>query len=197
MIDQPTVQVSVTETRPRWPLWVGAGLLILILASPVIWTMTGGGSGVPRPATARVGSPAPEIELPQMLNGRSGAIANLTSLTGRPVVVNFWATWCGPCRAEFPAFESEYRRYKDSQHLVIVGIEAQSDGGPAAAQQFVNQMGTTFPIWLDETGKAEEAYRVDALPTTIFIDRSGVIQDMIVGGPMIEQTLEKELNKIF
>ncbi len=197
MIDQPTVQVSATETRPRWPLWVGAGLLILILASPVIWTMTGGGSGAPRPATARVGSPAPEIELPQMLSGRSGAIANLTSLTGRPVVVNFWATWCGPCRAEFPAFESEYRRYKDSQQLVIVGIEAQSDGGPAAAQQFVNQMGTTFPIWLDEAGKAEEAYRVDALPTTIFIDRSGVIQDMIVGGPMIEQTLEKELVKIF
>jgi thiol-disulfide isomerase/thioredoxin len=197
MIEEPAARVAVTKTSPSWVLWVGAGLLTLILASTVIWTMVGGEAPGPRPATARVGSPAPEVELAQLVKGSSGPITNLTSLTGRPVVLNFWATWCVPCRAEFPAIEAKFQEYKDSHQLVIVGINAQSDAGPAAAQQFVNQMGATFPIWLDVAGKAEVAYRVQALPTTIFIDRRSGIQDLIVGGPMTEETLEKELKKIF
>jgi thiol-disulfide isomerase/thioredoxin len=197
MIEQPPVREPATPSRPRWPLSVGTGVLILILASAIVWTMAGGEAGASLTATARVGSTAPELELPQLVNGMQSTKEKLTSFVGHPVVVNFWATWCAPCRAEFPAFESKYRQYRTLQQLNIVGIDARSDGGPAAAQQFVEQLGASFPIWLDIDGAAEEAYRVQALPTTIFIDRDGVIQDMIVGGPMSEDNLEKELKRIF
>lgn len=197
MIRQRAVDPTVLQSRRRWPLWVGGTLLFLIIASTAVWTTNGGGSEAGRPATARLGSAAPEVQLPQLVNGQPGTKSRLTLLTGRPVVVNFWATWCAPCRAEFPAFESKYRQYKDSQQLVIVGIDAESDAGAAAAQQFVNQFNATFPVWLDSDGTAEQVYHVQALPTTIFIDRGGVIEDLIVGGPLSEDNLEKELKRIF
>jgi thiol-disulfide isomerase/thioredoxin len=194
MIEESAPTSRATRSRPRWPLWVGTGLLFLILVSTLVWAATGRAA---RPTSARIGSAAPEIALQQLINGTPGPEAKLSSLTGHPVVVNFWATWCAPCRAEFPAFESKYRQYKDSQQLIIVGIDAESDAGPAAAQQFVDELGATFPIWLDSNGTAEVAYHVDALPTTIVIDRAGVIQDMVVGGPMTVDYLEKELKRIF
>ncbi len=196
MIESPLAVEPKRKPRVHWPLWVGLGIFAFILASTVIWVWQAD-AGAQRPTTARVGSRAPEITLALLENGHPGKQVALSSLEGRPVVVNFWATWCNPCRAEFPAFENQYRKYKDSQQLVMVGVDSDGDEGPAAAASFVNKMGATFPIWLDTDGSAEHTYHVDALPTTIFIDRHGVIQDMIVGGPMTEDYLEKELKKIF
>ncbi len=180
----------------RWPLWVGLGILIFILASTAAWAWQSGALAG-RPNTARVGSPAPEIRLVQLENGEPGRPVTLGALVGRPVVVNFWATWCNPCRQEFPAIESQYQKYKDSQQLVVVGVNTQGDDGPAAVASFAAQFRATFPIWLDTDGSAEQTYRIEALPTTVFIDRHGVIQDLVVGGPLTEEYLEKELEKIF
>ncbi len=198
MIEQPSVVESKPRARSHWPLWIGTGIFIFILASTVVWTQQQqSGTAAERPSTARIGSVAPEIKLALLESGHPGKQVTLSSLQGRPVVVNFWATWCNPCRAEFPAIESKYRQYKDSQQLVVVGVDSDGDDGPAAAASFVNKMGVTFPIWLDTDGSAEQTYRVNALPTTVFIDRHGVIQDMIVGGPIKTDYLEKELRKIF
>lgn len=183
--------------RPGWPLWLGLAALLLIVTLTVIWPQLEGGAAAQRSTTARVGFVAPEISVPQLVQGRQGATAHLSSLAGHPVVVNFWATWCVPCRQEFPAFQAKYQKYGASKGLIVVGVNAESDGGPSAAEQFVKDMGATFPIWLDSTGGAEEAYRVQALPTTVFVDRSGLIQDLIVGGPMTEDYMEKELERIF
>lgn len=198
MIDRPTAAVRPMRgrSRPSWPLWVGLALL-LVAVSVVVWSQVGGASVSGRSATARVGSAAPEISLPQLINGQRGAPAKLSSFVGHPVVLNFWATWCVPCRDEFPTFEAKYRQYQASNQLIVLGVDAESDGGPAAAQQFVREMGASFPIWLDVDGEAEQAYRVQALPTTAFIDRNGVIQDLIVGGPLTAEYLEKDLKRIF
>lgn len=199
MIDQPAPLLNFVKSRPRpgWPLWVGLAALLVIIGLTLLRPRLEGGPAAARSTTARVGSPAPEVSLPQLMDGRQGATARLSSLVGHPVVMNFWATWCVPCREEFPAFEAKYRQYGASNQLIVLGVNAQSDAGPAAAQQFANDMGATFPIWLDSNGGAEEAYRVQALPTTVFIDRNGIIQDLIVGGPMTEAYLEKELARIF
>jgi cytochrome c biogenesis protein CcmG, thiol:disulfide interchange protein DsbE len=197
MNEQSPEAASGTQASARWPLYFGAVLLFIVVSAALIWRTDGMDAGEARPTTARVGFLAPEVELPQLVDGHSSTRANLTSLTGHPVLVNFWATWCSPCREEFPAMQAKYAQYKAAHQLVIVGIDVQGDSGPAAAQHFVRQMGATFPIWLDADGSAEAAYRVQALPTTVFVDRSGVIQDMLVGGPMTEDYLDRELNRIF
>lgn len=197
MTEQIETKLIGKQSRPLWPLLLGTALLVLILAAAALWARFGGEPAELRVTTARVGSIAPELELPMLVNGMPGGKVKLSSLAGRSVVLNFWATWCGPCREEFPTIEAKYIQYRTSHDLMIVGIDAQSDGGPAAAQQFVDQMGATYQFWLDTDGTAEEAYRVQALPTTVFIDRKGVIQDLLVGGPMTADTLEKELKRIF
>lgn len=196
MVDSHVTGPAARRAHPRWPLWVGLAVLALILAFGIGWNLAGGGGVSSRSTTARVGSVAPEIDLPQLIEGAPGANSRLTSFVGHPVVVNFWATWCGPCREEFPAIEAKYQEYK-SRQLVVLGIDARSDAGPSAAQDFAREMKSTFPIWLDIDGTAEEAFHIQALPTTVFIDRSGVIQDMIVGGPLTADSLEKELKRIF
>ncbi len=194
MIEQSAAEAPATERRSYWPLWVGLGVLAVILSVTVIWPYL---LNARRPHAARVGAFAPEITLAKLQNGKPGDRVALSTLKGHPLVVNFWATWCVPCRQEFPAIEAKYLQYKDSQQLVVIGINAQSDAGPDAAQRFVNDLGATFPIWLDSDGSAEQAYDIAALPTTIFIDRQGVIQDIVPGGPMTPDYLDRELHKLF
>ncbi len=188
--------ITTHKKRSRLPLWLGTGVAVFILGL-VTWTWSSGAIGGGQPTSARIGSRAPAIELPQLVAGKPGERVALSAYAGRPVVVNFWATWCSPCRAEFPALEAKYRQYKDSKQLAVIGIASMGDDGPAAAQRFIESMGSTFPILLDTDGSAEQTYRVDALPTTVFIDRNGIIRDLVVGGPLTEEVLEKELAKIF
>jgi len=188
--DRPPVE----ETRAYRPLVIGLALLLTIVSLALIWPYV---RSAGRPGTAQVGALAPEIRLAQLQAGKPADRASLSSLAGHPVLVNFWATWCVPCKEEFPTIEAKYLQYRDSQQLVVIGINAQSDAGPGAAQQFVKELGATFPVWLDVDASAEQAYRVDALPTSILIDRQGVIRDIVVGGPMTAEQLDRELRKIF
>jgi len=149
------------------------------------------------PTTARVGGRAPEIAAARLENGQPGKKVSLSALRGRPVLLNFWATWCRPCRAEFPALDAAYRQHKDSHQLQVIGVNVQGDLGPQKVQEFLGEMGTIFPIWLTLDSSVEEAYNIKALPTTVFIDREGIIRDIVLGGPITPEYLEKELEKIF
>ncbi|MGB8645950.1 MAG: TlpA disulfide reductase family protein [Anaerolineae bacterium] len=149
-----------------------------------------------RSDTAKIGQRAPEITLRLLENGQFGQSRSLSEYQGKPVMINFWATWCPPCRDEFPAIEAKYRQYKDTQGLVVMGIDSQGDAGPGNAQQFIDRTGVSFPIWIADNPATEDRYQVDSLPTTVFIDRAGVIQDIVVGGPMTPEQIDKELGKI-
>ena len=120
-----------------------------------------------------VGRMAPDFRLPTL----DGGSFQLSDQRGKPVVLNFWATWCGPCRNELPAIQ------KAAEHLSDQVVFAAVDQGEEAAtvQSYVDEMGLTFTIPMDDGGEVGYVYNVKGLPTTFFIDRNGVIQSLWMG----------------
>ena len=107
-----------------------------------------------------------------------GSKTQLSDWQGQPVVLNFWATWCAPCREEMPEFVAAYDRYRDDG-LVIVGVNAQESASQAA--EFMGNFGMTFPVALDTRGDVQQLYNVRGLPTTVFIDREGRVVERWAG----------------
>jgi len=118
--------------------------------------------------------PAPDFEL-KTLDGRR---VRLSSLRGQPVVLSFWASWCGPCRRELPELSDVYEKL-GQKGLQVFGV---NDEGSAAAKEFVNKMGIAFPTFDDSGRKAHALYRVRSIPTLFFIDAEGQVVRYLVGG---------------
>jgi len=108
----------------------------------------------------------------------NGGNASLSSYKGKVVILNFWATWCPPCRAEMPSMETLYQRFKN-QGLEILAVDIGEI--PSKVQQFISQNAYTFPVLLDKDNKISSQYGIRAIPTTYIIDREGRIISMIVG----------------
>jgi peroxiredoxin len=144
-----------------------------------------------RPTQARVGELAPEIDLPTL----TGERIVLSQLVGKPVVVNFWATWCPPCRAEFPTLVRKYKQYQD-QGLVIIGVNTQDTNSDEGIRTFMQNTLVNFPIVRDRDERVTRAYNVRGLPTSVFIDRQGIIREIIVGGLIEDDFLDKQIAKI-
>ncbi|MDR0688886.1 MAG: TlpA family protein disulfide reductase [Spirochaetaceae bacterium] len=107
-----------------------------------------------------------------------GTNLDTEKLRGKVVFLNFWATWCGPCRAEMPSMEALYRRFKD-QDLEILAVNVQESLRQVTA--FMDQWGLTFPAALDSRGSVGSAYGVMAIPTTYIVNREGRIIARVVG----------------
>jgi cytochrome c biogenesis protein CcmG/thiol:disulfide interchange protein DsbE len=122
-----------------------------------------------------VGEPAPGIELATL----DGEPVSLAALQGRPVLVNFWATWCLPCRDEFPLLAEAYRAHADDR-LEILGIV--HDDTADGARAFAADMGATWPMVLDPDDEAWADYLGVGMPTSFFIDTDGVVQAASLGG---------------
>lgn len=132
---------------------------------------------------AEVGDKAPEIRLANL----SGERVALTDLEGKGVVLNFWATWCPPCRREMPLLESAWKEYQ-SKGVVIVGIDVGES--PDTVKPFIGSMGVTYPVWLDapagtegvdDTNELLTRFGGVGLPTTVFIGADGVIEKIYIG----------------
>jgi thiol-disulfide isomerase/thioredoxin len=120
-----------------------------------------------------VGQPVPELGLTLL----DGSEMRLADFRGRAVVINYWATWCEPCKAEMPLLQRSYE--SNEPDLVVLGV----NGGeaPADVERFVNELGLSFPIVLDPEYRAEAALGVLAYPTTVFVDSDGIIQARHIG----------------
>lgn len=115
------------------------------------------------------GQPAPEFELKDL----SGKTHKLSDYKGKAVMLNFWASWCPPCRAEMPALEAAYKEY-ESKGFVILAINlGESD---VAIQSFKEKLGLTFPIVIDQDDAVTRAYDIVPLPTSYFVDKNGIVQ---------------------
>ncbi len=173
-------------------LLIGAGLGLLILA--VIGMQGNLFSGLfnklandPSIAVPEVNSPAPDFQL-MTLNGES---VSLSGMRGRPVLINFWATWCGPCQMEMPLIQKYYEKY--SPNLVVLAVN--NDEPASDVKSFVDKMELTFPVLLDPGAKVENQYRVMAFPTSLFINKEGLIRYQHIG-ILNEQQLVQYLKQI-
>lgn len=138
------------------------------------WVITSIETTSERPPRAVI-FPAPDFTLPALLGG----IIRLADLRGQVVLLNFWATWCVPCRAEMPALEALYQRYKDTGlEVLAVNMDTLST---ASVEAFVQEVRVTFPIVLDPAWSTARLYQVRGLPTTYLIDRAGNVVVREVG----------------
>ena len=152
------------------------------------------GSGNTKPfvdtsATAQVGQPAPDFTL-RTLDGKR---VSLASLRGRPVILNFWASWCNPCRHEFPQLRETLQKHR-ADKLAVVGISFEDIDSDA--RQFAKQQHATWPLAVDVNGAAAKAYDVRYVPTTYFITPDGVVADQVFGQLPTGTDFQTSLSKI-
>jgi peroxiredoxin len=167
--------------------------LALTLALGWIWV-----SRAPQGATTAGKIPAPQVGFLapafslEMPDGREIA---LDELRGKVVLVNVWATWCPPCRAEMPAMQRVYEEYQ-AQGFEILAVNSTVQDTLSNLEPFVNEYGLTFPILLDRQGEVTRLYRVMSLPTSFFIGKDGVISEVVIGGPMDEALLKARIENL-
>jgi peroxiredoxin len=107
------------------------------------------------------------------LKSNQGENIRLSDLRGQVVMLNFWASWCGPCRQEMPILDELYKRYNPAG-FTLLGVNVDAD--IEAANKLLEEIPVSFPVVYDTNSKVSEAYNVDAMPTTIFIDREGKLR---------------------
>lgn len=127
--------------------------------------------------SAQTGFSAPEIALPAL----NGGTVRLSEQRGKVVLLNLWASWCGPCRAEMPAIENVYVKYRDAGFVVLAANATYQDD-ELGAVQFARSLGLSFPILFDHSAVLNRDYRLRSLPTSYYIGRDGIIREIVIGG---------------
>ncbi len=178
-------QMPFYHTNWFWGLIIG--LVLIAGAGWIIVSRNAVGDATGLEPAPVAGHPAPDFELATV----DGEIIRLSDYKGKPVIVNFWATWCGPCRAEFPEFQDAAVDNADS--LVIIGVNNTSADQADLVPGFLDEFGITFPIVLDTAdGLTAKEYRILGLPTTVFIDSNGVVNEIFTG-PLNKAYIESKI----
>jgi peroxiredoxin len=125
-------------------------------------------SGTTAPA-ADASGPAPSFTL----NGLGGETGTLSQYKGQVVMLNFWATWCGPCQQEMPLLDQMYRKYKPAG-FTLIGVNVDKEA--PAVRQLLARRPVSFPVLLDPASQVSNAYHVDEMPSTVLIDRKGNVR---------------------
>jgi len=198
-----------TATRKRWQSLALLGVGAAAAAGITAYLFLGGdGDGTPEPANGfssgsptpgeddgdlgplspkrpEVGEEAPDFAL---VDARDGTVRKLSDFRGTPVLINWYASWCGPCRAEIPEFNHMIATLGPGA-IVVLGVDYQEDAG--AALGILEELGATYPAVLDSRGEVAEHYRVgNRLPSSFFVDADGVLRAMQIGQITPEQLAE-------
>jgi len=160
-------------------------ILLIVLALGLLITGCSGGTS----QEPVVGKSAPDFQL-KNLDGQS---ISLSDLQGKPVLINFWAIRCPPCRSEMPYIQQVYDEWH-SKGLVVLAINI----GESTSQieEFMQSQGLSLPVLLDKGGSVAQRYNIMGIPTTFFIDKEGIIQEKIIGAFQNKAQIEKRLGKI-
>jgi len=178
-----------------WSAAVGAatGLLVVAVWAGVDWALRATRPAGTPPASSLLGKPAPDLVL-RRLDG-SGTL-DLRSFRGRPLVINFWASWCGPCQAETPLLVRISKIY-GPRGVAFVGVDAQDE--PNAARGFALRYHVDYPLVIAPDDRPLRMYGIIGLPTTVFVGADGVVHDAEIGGfvgPDAAHALSARLDKL-
>lgn len=168
-------------------------LYVLVLVAGAAWIALSADSD----AATNEATSAPQAGFTALdftLETPSGETYTLSSLQGSAVLVNFWATWCPPCREEMPAIQKLYEEYKD-RGFIVLAVNSTIQDNPAEIPAFIEEYSLAFPILLDKSGEATRAYQIRSLPSSFFINRLGVITEVVIGGPMSEALLRTRIEE--
>lgn len=156
----------------------------------IVFLVIVAGLSAPAFAGATTGKAAPEFTLPSM----SGSNLRLKEQRGKVVMLNFWATWCGPCRQEMPLLDKLYRQYR-SKGFQLLGVNIDND--KKNASNMARKLGVSFPVLFDPEKKTADSYGVSAMPYTVMIDRDGVVRSVHKGYvPGTEKKYENEIRTL-
>ena len=216
--DPPIDEVSGVEERPQnrreWSGVVRSLVLPALIVATIVGVLLyvenvrdGGDAGtaeglgvVPlpaalapsRPPSTEIGGTAPDF----VLETPEGEPLRFSDFRGRPVLVNFWASWCAPCRQEMPEIVRAYAAH-GSDGLVVLAVNLQENDGQI--REFASDFGMTFPIVVDRTGQVADSWRiggpVEGIPASYFIDADGVVRGRVFG-PMDEEDIAENLELI-
>ena len=131
------------------------------------------------------GDTAPDFELTTL----AGEKVRLSELKGKKVIINFWATWCPPCKAEMPHMQNYYEEFAEDENVEILAVNLTSGDKVKSVEAFIEDYKLTFPIPLDKEGKIGKKYQAVTIPTSYMIDTTGRIQNKIIG-PMDEKMIK-------
>lgn len=130
------------------------------------------------------------------LKDQYGVIHSLENYKGKVIFLNFWATWCPPCKKEMPDIESIYKEYgENKKDVVILGVNSEKENG---VKKFLKDKGYTFPTVIDENSEVMRKYFIQAFPTSFVIDKEGNVYGYVMGGltkEQIKQVIEEVLKK--
>lgn len=181
-------------TAPRWTtrsmlVFAGtslasAGLLVLMAVRLVV----AGNAVSSAPASPLIGHQAPNFSIVTW-NGAQQTTVRLTAFKGRPVVVNFWGSWCEPCQEEQPVLNAAWQKYRASG-IQFIGIAYHDQQAPGAA--FLRQQGVAYPAGAATADTVSTDYAVTGAPETVFIGRNGIVIDKFIG-PIDDGSLDKKL----
>lgn len=166
--------------------WGALGLIALGVVGFALFRSSQ--SGVSVSGAADLGAAAPAVQM----EGFDGGTVTLEDLEGKPLVMNFWASWCPQCVAEMPDFERVFQDVKDE--VQFIGVNTRDNKG--AAERLVDETGVTYPLASDPNGEVFTAFRGAGMPTTVFIDADGNVVD-VVTGQMSEKQLRERIEVSF
>jgi cytochrome c biogenesis protein CcmG/thiol:disulfide interchange protein DsbE len=155
-----------------------AGLLVGLVLIGTVWFFVGRSAEPALPPIGEMTRPAPEFELPTLEGGN----IRLSDYRGKVVLLNFWGTWCEPCKEETPALQAAYQELR-GRGLQVIGVNlySQETGGDQAVREFLSPYGVSYPIALDTTGNTARAFQISPIPVSYFVDPSGNIRFVKVG----------------
>jgi thiol-disulfide isomerase/thioredoxin len=137
------------------------------------------------------GAPAPAFSLKTL----EGDTADLSDYAGQPLLINFWASWCKPCRAEMPLIIAAYRAHQPESLAVLAIDLADQEGSTKDIRKFQAEFQMPFPVLLDEKGKVRKLYRLRGIPTSVFVGSDGVVR-AVNPGPIEGAALQRHLSEI-